>query len=147
MGARLDNIFRLGIKELYSLRADPILVFMIFYTFTYAVYAVATGTKSEVEHAAIAIVDEDRSELSRRIAGALLEPYFRAPVEISADEIDPSMDSGRFVFVIEVPPKLESDVLAGRRPSLQINVDATAMTQAGNGVTYIENIIAQEVLS
>ena len=147
MGVRLDNIFRLGIKELRSLRADPILVFMIVYTFTYAVYAVATGTKSEVEHASVAIVDEDRSELSRRIAGGLLEPYFRAPVEISADEIDPSMDSGRFVFVIEVPPRFESDVLAGRRPSLQVNVDATAMTQAGNGVTYIENIIAQEVLS
>ncbi len=147
MGVRLDNILRLGIKELRSLRADPILVFMIVYTFTYAVYAVATGTKSEVERASVGIVDEDRSELSRRIAGALLEPYFRPPVEIRADEIDPSMDSGRFVFVIEVPPKFESDVLAGRRPSLQVNVDATAMTQAGNGVTYIQNIITQEALS
>jgi ABC-2 type transport system permease protein len=57
------------------------------------------------------------------------------------------MDSGRLTFVIELPPKLEFDVLAGRKPTVQINVDATSMSQAGNGAVYIQNIIAQETLS
>lgn len=146
MDMRLENIFRLGVKELRSLRADPVLLLMIGYAFTVAVYTLATGAKFEVEHASVGIVDEDRSELSRRIASALLEPYFTPPVEIRADEIDPSMDSGRFVFVIEVPPKFEFDVLAGRQPSVQVDVDATAMTQAGNGVIYLQNIIMQQAL-
>ena len=140
------NIFRLGIKELRGLAADPVLLIMILYAFSFAIYA-ASLIRFEVEGAAIGIVDEDRSELSRRIEGALLPPYFKPPVEIRADEIDPAMGSGRLLFVLEVPPKFEKDVLAGRRPTIQVNVDATAMTQAGNGATDLENIIAQEVLS
>jgi len=143
---RAASVIRLGLKELRSLRADPILLFLIVYTFTFAVYSVASGVKFQVENASLAVVDEDRSQLSRRIADAHLRPYFNPAVEIGADEIDAAMGSGRYVFVIEIPPKFESDLLSGRRPSLQIDVDATAMTQAGNGATYIRNILAREVL-
>ena len=146
MALRLANVFRLGIKELYSLRADPILLVMIVYAFTLAVHAQATGAKTEVENVAVGIVDEDDSELSRRIAGAILEPQFKPAVLLTPGEIDPGMNSGRFVFVLEIPPKLESDVLAGRRPTVQINVDATALTQAGVGATYLQSIIEQEAL-
>ena len=36
----MANVYRLGLKELRSLRADPVLVFLILYTFTFAIYAV-----------------------------------------------------------------------------------------------------------
>jgi ABC-2 type transport system permease protein len=146
MALRLANIFKLGVKELYSLRADPILLVMIVYAFSFAVYAQATGAKTEVENVAVGIVDEDDSELSRRIAAAILEPQFKPAVQLTPDEIDPGMHSGRFVFVLEIPPKFEHDVLAGRRPTVQINVDATALTQAGIGGGYLQNIIEQEAL-
>jgi ABC-2 type transport system permease protein len=135
MVLRLANVFRLGLKELYSLRADPILLVMILYSFTLAVYSQATGAKTEVESAAVGIVDEDQSELSRRIAGAILEPQFKPPVGLMADEIDPSMNSGRYVFVLEIPPKFEQDVLTEKRPTVQIDVDATARTQAAVGAS------------
>jgi len=147
MGLSLGNIFRLGVKELYGLKTDPVLLIMIFYVFTFAIYAQATGAKFEVEHASVGVVDEDQSELSRRIADALLEPYFKPAVEIRADQIDAEMNSGHLTFVVELPPKFEYDVLAGRRPTVQIDVDATSMTQAGNGAVYIQNIIAQEAVS
>ncbi|WP_374631904.1 ABC transporter permease [Ferrovibrio sp.] len=141
----LARIFRLGIKELRSLRADPILLGLIVYTFTFAVYAVATGAKFEVENAAVAVVDEDRSPLSRRLQDAIQQPFFKPPVLIDARQIDTAMDAGQYVFVIEIPPKFEQDVLAGQYPSVQINIDATAMSQAGNGAAYLQNIIYQEV--
>ncbi len=147
MAGRLSRILRLGIKELYSLKADPVLVVLIVYTFTFAIYAVATGAKLEVENAAVAIVDEDRSMLSARLRDALLQPFFKSPELIDADEIDAVMDAGRFVFVVEIPPKFEQDVIAGRHPSVQLDIDATAMSQAGNGASYIQNIILQEVLT
>ena len=141
----LARIFRLGVKELYSLRADPVLLALIVYTFTFAVYAVATGAKFEVENAAVAVVDEDRSPLSRRVQDALLKPFFKPADVIDASQIDAAMDAGRYVFVIEIPPKFEQDALAGLHPSVQINIDATAMSQAGNGTAYIQSIIYQEV--
>ena len=146
MGVRLSNIFRLGIKELYGLAADPVLLLLIVFVFSFAVYSMSQ-VKFEVEHASVAVADEDDSELSRRIAEALLGPYFAPAVEIGVREIDASMNSGRFLFVIEIPPKFEEDVLAGRRPTVQINVDATAMTLGGNGAVYLQNIIGREALS
>jgi ABC-2 type transport system permease protein len=146
MAMRLANVFRLGVKELYSLRADPILLVMIVYAFSFAVHAQATGAKTEVENVAVGIVDEDDSELSRRIAGAILEPQFKRAVQLTPDEIDPGMNSGRYVFVLEIPPKFEQDVLSNKRPTVQIDVDATALSQAGIGAGYIQNIIEQEAL-
>ena len=141
------HIYRLGVKELRSLGADPILLAFIFYVFTFAIYQIATGMKFEVESARVAVVDEDRSELSRRIASAMLPPLFKSADQIPADKIDAVMDRGLYVFVIEIPPKFESDALSGKPPSVQINVDATAMALAGNGAVDIQNIIVQEVAS
>ncbi|MFA5120870.1 ABC transporter permease [Zavarzinia sp.] len=145
MRDRIATIFRLGIKELRSLRADPVMLFLVFYTFTIAIYTVATGARFDVHDAAVAVVDEDHSALSFAIADAIRPPQFKAPVEIDATAVDRALDEGRYVFVIDIPPKFESDVLAGRRPDLQINIDATAMTQAGNGLAYLRSILSDTV--
>ena len=57
------------------------------------------------------------------------------------------MDAGTYVFVLEIPPKFEHDVIAGRHPTLLLNIDATAMSQAGNGASYIQSIVMREVLA
>ncbi|MBC2858488.1 ABC transporter permease [Stappia sp. 28M-7] len=140
----LANVYRLGVKELRSLVFDPVLLLLIVYVFTLAIYAVATGAKLEVQNASVAYVDEDRSALSGRIVSAILPPEFDTPVEISADRIDASMDSGAFVFVLRFPPEFEADLLAGRKSEIQLNVDATAMAQAGNGTVFLQSIIQAE---
>lgn len=145
MRERLANIYRLGIKELFSLRYDAALVFLIVYAFTYSIYAVARQASTEVRNAAVAIVDEDGSPLSRRIRDALLPPRFLPPALLTIQEIDAAMDTGRYTFVIDIPPDFQTDVLRGRRPAIQLNVDATAMTQAGMGASYIQSIMAQEL--
>ena len=147
MGKSLANIYRLGVKELLSLRADLVMVLLIAYVFTVAIYSVATGASTEVANAAVAIVDEDHSPLSRRIQDALLEPYFQPPARLAVGEIDAAMDAGRHTFVIDIPPNFQADLRAGRQPAIQINVDATAMSQAGMGASYLQNIIAQEILA
>ena len=139
------NIYRLTIKELRSIRSDPIMLALIAYSFTFAIYAAATGASTEATNLSVGIVDEDRSDLSRRIADGLTPPTFKPAVEIAATEIDPGMNSQRFMYVIEIPPKFQADILAGRQPSVQINVDATAVAQAFNGMTYIQNVILNDV--
>lgn len=140
----LANVYRLGVKELRSLVFDPVLLLLIVYVFTLAIYAVATGAKLEVQNASVAYVDEDRSALSGRIVSAILPPEFDTPVEIAADRIDARMDSGAFVFVLRFPPEFEADLLAGRKSEIQLNVDATAMAQAGNGTVFLQSIIQAE---
>ena len=142
---RLQSIYWLGYKELYSLARDTALALLIVYAFTYAVFGPAKGARMELRDASVAIVDEDQSALSTRIRDALLPPYFKAPVYIDAQQIDRVMDAGRFTFVIDIPPRFQADVEAGRRPAMQVNIDATAMSQAGRGAGYIRVIVLQEV--
>ncbi|MEO0750399.1 MAG: ABC transporter permease [Pseudomonadota bacterium] len=141
----LNNVYRLGLKELSSLRADPVLLLLIAYIFSFAVYAVATGAKLEVLNASVAYVDMDQSELTGRIVGAILPPEFDTPQMIPASDIDRVMNNGDYVFVLSFPPRFKADVLAGLQPSLQLNVDATAMVQAGNGSVFLQQIITAEI--
>lgn len=141
----LRNILRLGIKELYSLARDPVLLVLIVYAFTMAVIAVARGVQTELHNAAIAIVDEDRSALSARLQGAFLPPHFKPAQRIGLEEMDAAMDRRDYSFVLDIPPGFQRDLLAGQRPELQLNVDATAMTTAGTGTTYIRRIVQAEI--
>lgn len=142
---RLENIYRLGVKELFSLRRDTVLLALIVWAFSFAIYTAATGMSHELKNGSIAIVDEDRSQLSARIREAFLPPYFKEPTLISFREIDPGMDSGRYTFALVIPHGFQADVLADRRPALQVNIDATAMMQAGIGDGYIASILTQEI--
>jgi ABC-2 type transport system permease protein len=144
---RLTNIFWLGTKELRSLQRDAVLVVFVVYSFTLAIYTQAKGTSSEVNRASIAFVDEDHSQLSKQLIHAFLPPRFKPPELISPHEIDDSMDSGRFMFVVSIPPRFELNVRAGRKAELQVNIDATAMMQASNGASYIHNILNDQINS
>ena len=142
---KLENIFWLGTKELRSFFSDFVLLGLVIYAFSLAVIAQARSNSQEVYNASIAMVDEDHSQLSRRITLAFLPPYFQTPVPISERDIVPSMNVGRYTFVVDLPPNFERDVLAGRQPALQVNVDATTLVQAGLGAEYIQQIITNEV--
>ena len=141
----LANILWLGIKELFSLRRDAALLFLIVFSLTHFVYSPAKNVNMDVDHASIALVDEDRSPLSNSIRDAFLPPYFLKADEIPVEQIDDLMDKGQYTFVIDIPPNFERDVKHGRRPDIQVNVDATAMSQAGRGALYIQNILTREI--
>jgi len=141
---RLANIAHLGIKELRSLWRDPIMLGLIVYAFTVAIYTSATAMPESLNRAQIAIVDEDRSALSTRIADAFYPPYFSPPAFITTQDMDSRMDAGLTTFALDIPPNFQRDVLAGRQPDIQLNVDATRMSQAFTGSGYIQTIIANE---
>ncbi|WP_298214079.1 ABC transporter permease [Acidocella sp.] len=141
------NIFNLGIKELRSLARDPIMMVLIVYAFTFSVYIAATALPETLNRAPIAIVDEDQSPLSLRIDSAFYPPYFTPPAMIGIPEMDSRMDAGRDTFALDIPPDFQRDVLAGRAPTIQLNVDATRMSQAFTGSGYIQSIVTGEVAS
>lgn len=141
----LLNILWLGLKEIVSLLSDVVMVIFLCYAFTMAIYVQATGTSTQVNNASIAFVDEDGSALSKELFNAFLPPYFQNPQYIEAREVEDAMDKGQFMFVVAIPTRFESDLRAGRNPDVQVNVDATAMKQAGIGADYIKKIINQRI--
>jgi ABC-2 type transport system permease protein len=143
--SRAANIYWLGLKELRSFLQDYVLLGLVIYAFSLAVFLQARSFSQELHNASIAVVDEDHSELSRRITGAFLPPLFQRPQLIAERDIVPLMNKGRYTFVIDIPPNFQRDVLARRRPAIQVDVDATAMVQAGLGSRDAQQIISDEI--
>jgi ABC-2 type transport system permease protein len=142
---KLSHIFRLGLKELISLRYDSVLLLFMLYAFSAAIYMPASGSSIGVHNASVAIVDEDNSRLSRQLAEVLRPPQFQTPVLLPYAQIDEALDGGRYTFVINVPVNFQADLLAGKQPELQVNVDATAMSQAFMGAGYMGRIFQREL--
>ncbi|MBS7815405.1 ABC transporter permease [Wohlfahrtiimonas chitiniclastica] len=142
---KISNIYRLGVKELWSLIRDPILLILIAFTFTVSVYTAATAMPDGLKNATIVFVDEDRSTLSNRIKTAFYPPQFITPYNISLSEMDRGLDKGDYTFVVNIPPYFQRDVLAGKQPSIQLNIDATRMSQAFTGNMIVNQIINGEV--
>jgi ABC-2 type transport system permease protein len=141
----LRHIGQLGVKELLSLLRDPVLLFLIAYSFTFSVYTPAKSAVMDVINASVAVVDEDDSAASRSIRDALLPPLFLRPATIPFSEINPAMNTGRYTFIIDIPNRFESDLAQGKQPTVEITTDATAMSQAGRGPGYINKIMTNEV--
>jgi ABC-2 type transport system permease protein len=139
------KIFWLGTKELRSFFRDFVLLGLVVYTFSYTVYVQGHSNSQELRNASVGFVDDDNSALSRRMIVALLPPYFKPPVAIAEGDVDHLMNTAAYTFVIVIPPKFENDVLAGRSPAVQVNVDATAMVTAGLGYGYIQQILTTEI--
>jgi ABC-2 type transport system permease protein len=141
----LRHIGQLGVKELLSLLRDPVLLFLIAYSFTFSVYTPAKSAVMDVINASVAVVDEDDSAASRSIRDSLLPPLFLRPATISFSDINRAMNTGRYTFIIDIPNRFESDLAQGKQPTVEITTDATAMSQAGRGPGYINKIMTNEV--
>jgi len=145
MRRTLANIWHLGVKELWGLWRDPAMLVLIAFMFGFSVYSGARAMPETLNRAPIAIVDEDASPLSTRIAAAFYPPHFLPPSMIGLAQLDRGMDAGIYTFALVIPVNFQRDVLAGRAPALQLNVDATRMSQAFNGAGSIQQIVQGEV--
>jgi len=142
---KLLIIFHLGIKEIRSLGHDSVMLVLVGFAFSVQIYVVANGLPQSLNKAPIAIIDEDRSPLSMRITDAFYPPHFSAPVIIERYAADPGMDAGIYTFVLDIPPNFQRDILANRQPTIQLNIDATRISQAFIGNNYVQTIVNGEV--
>ena len=142
---RVQTVFHLGIKEFSSLGRDVGMLILIVFMFSGVIYSNAKQRPDALNKAAIAVVDEDQSQLSKRLVDSLQEPFFLPPRLINRAEIDAGMDAGRDTFVLNFPPGFQRDLESGRQPAVQLNVDATRQSQALVGASYIQTILGQEI--
>ncbi|CAA2159900.1 Inner membrane transport permease YhhJ [Methylobacterium brachiatum] len=142
---RASTVYRLGTKEFWSLLRDPMMLVLIAYSFTVSIYTGAAAIPETLNRAPVAIVDEDESPLSLRLVDAFYPPLFTAPIPITAAEMDRRMDAGLDAFALDIPANFQRDLLAGRSPRIQLNVDATRMTQAFSGSGYVQAIVSDEI--
>ena len=72
----LKNIYYLGIKEIRGLLKDWLMLVLIIYSFSYAIAVASKAQPEALTNATIAIVDDDQSQLTKRLADAFIPPMF-----------------------------------------------------------------------
>jgi len=141
----MANIWHLGVKELRSLWCDKVLLVFVGLAFTLMVYTAGEAGSMELNNAPIAVVDQDQSVLSGRLINAFQPPWFQKPELIEYHQMDGLLDKGLYTFVLVIPEGFERDVREGQVADVQLNIDATRMTQAFIGASYIKSYAAAEV--
>lgn len=135
----------LMVKELKSLWRDHVLLLLIIWAFTGAIYAAAAGVSKELHNAPIAVVDHDHSALSARILAAIQPPQFLPPRVVDWSDVDTLLDKGEVSFALVIPPNFQADLTARRSTEIALWIDATVMTQAFLGQTYLTQIVSDEI--
>ena len=138
MWRHLQNIYRLGVKELWSLWRDPAMLFLIVFTFSFAVYSAGTAMPETLHRTPIAIVDEDQSALSLRITDAFYPPAFGQPQLIAHHQIDPGLDAGDHTLVLVIPPAAQMD--PGRLAAFNIIFAQSPRIMLGGIAAYFVSV-------
>ncbi|MFQ6753793.1 ABC transporter permease [Cereibacter sphaeroides] len=146
-GQSLKNILRLTVKELRAIRGDRVMIVLMIYVFTVATWLVAGAADTDIKNLSVAVVDEDRSQLSDRLAGAIRAPLFTPPELLTAAEAEAAQNAGRQVLVVSIPPGFERSLRRGDPATLLILIDATAVAQAGNGASFLRQLLLEEIES
>ncbi|MDK3020163.1 ABC transporter permease [Pseudodonghicola flavimaris] len=141
----LLNTLRLTVKELRAIRGDKVMLALIFYVFTAATWLVSDASSTDISDLSVAVVDEDHSPLSYRLTDAIRGPLFAPPPVISPGQAKQGQTDGDYVLVVSIPPHFQRDLSAGKDVSLMILIDATAVAQAGNGASYMQQVLADEL--
>lgn len=141
----LRHVYSLGVKEIIAIFRDPMLCCLIIYSFSLGVCGGAKSIPEGIKNASIAIVDEDNSALTKRLTDAFMPPLFNPPEKISHADMDRLLDEGKYTFILVFPANFQEKVLANHTPQIQINVDATRMSQAFAGNNYIQEILMREI--
>ncbi len=89
------HTFQLGLEEIVSLARDPVLLFLIAYSFTFSIYTPSKSAVMDVVNASIGIVNEDDSQAARAIRDAMLPPLFLPAAQIPFGDINRDMDAGK----------------------------------------------------
>ncbi len=144
MRRMLGNMLWLTRKEVLSVLRDWMLMALVVYAFGPGVFFQAQSAADQVNNAAVAFVDNDRSPLSRAMAQALYDPWFQTPDLIDSHRAEQLMDDDVYTFIVVIPRHMAADLRSGDDVTVLLNVDATDVMQATVGSNYIRAILTRE---
>lgn len=109
-------------KELLQLARDKLLLALIAFVYTGDVVMCTYALSFDVRHLRMAVVDQDRSQLSTRLVDRFTSTdYFTSAMAVeSADAVDRLLDSGKVDLALVIPTDFSRRVLSGTDTGVQV---------------------------
>jgi ABC-2 type transport system permease protein len=135
----LRRLFAVGRKEVRHILRDPYTLFLVLFTPTLLMVLMAYALTVDIRHVPIAVLDLDRSPLSRRFvqqitAGDDLD--LQAQVD-RAEQIEDLLIGGRIKAAIILGPSFAEDLLSLQGLDLQIIIDGTEPESGAFAVDHV----------
>lgn len=138
---------RLGVmtaKEIRQLLRDPVLLSFLAFVFTVNVYLQGSSVSLQLNRAAMVVQDADHSAASRELIHRFRPPYFRLDGEVDdSRQAIGLLDKGEAMVALDIPPRFEEALLAGKTASVLMQVDATHTAPAFLASSYAARIVSQ----
>jgi len=97
------------------------------------------GLSLDVEHVPFAVVDHDRSAMSRDYLHRFIDSrYFNYKGHVSSErELDPLLADSKIRFAIIIPPKFQENLMASRPVAVQSLIDGTFPFRTATSKGYV----------
>ncbi len=132
-------------KEFKQLRRDPLLLRVIFIMPILQMVLFGYVVATEVKHLPTAVVDLDRTAVSRQLDSAFSAVSYFDIRYRPADEtaLRPLLDQGKAQVAIVIPAGTEAAIERGQTTSVGIIVDGSDSQSASVGTSYAVKVVAE----
>lgn len=135
----LRRTFSILRKEFWHITRDRVTFFLVTLSPALVLISMGAAFSIEIRNVAIAVLDQDRSALSRRYQAHL---QTMGDVQVEAEvpsfvELERGILDGTFKGAVVIPPGFEADVRAGQGADVQVVVDGTDPSTAGHAIAHI----------
>lgn len=137
-------------KEFLVVLRDPLTLFFMFIPPLIQLIAFGFALDTDVKHMPMVVLNEDRTEESRRLIERFVNTdTFRVVGEVhSVDELSAAIRQGRAYVGLQIPPDFTRDLSAGRPARVQVVIDGSSSTIASSALnTAIGIAFRQSALS
>ncbi len=133
------HLWAIARKEIHHIMRDRMTFFLVLFTPTILLLIMAYALTVDIQHVPVAVLDYDRSPLSRTfiqriLAGEDLDLYAQVG---SLDEVETLLLRGKIKAAVILGPRFSNDLLALRGAPLQIIIDGTEPESGGFAVSHI----------
>jgi len=141
-GFSFARVLAVMIKESIQMRRDRLTFGMIVGIPILQLILFGFAINADPKQLPTAVQDRDRSLYSRALlAGLEASDYFRFVAEVESEEEGRGLLArGAVAFVVIVPAGFARDLLAGRRPDLLVEADASDPVAAGNALAALATL-------
>ena len=131
--------YAIALKEFVQMRRDRLTFAMIVGIPIVQVLLFGFVINTDPKSLPTAIVDYDRTDLTRSIASALVNTRYFAPVPARTDALaaDALLARGDVQFAVVFPAGFTRQLIRGERPSLLVAADATDPAATGNAIAAL----------
>ncbi|HNW92664.1 MAG TPA: ABC transporter permease [bacterium] len=140
----LERLYAMLVKEFIQLFRDPRMTRILFVVPVFQTLMFGYAVTMDVKNVELAVVDHDRSELSRDFLASFAgSPYFTAMRYVdAADEAQALIDAGEVRLALVIPAGFAGDWRAGRAATLQLIADGSDASFSGKALQYATAIAA-----